>query len=263
MRFEAAEGGRLLLRQGRRPVLLGRVDGPNEGLFLHRLSGYRSPLPPLRAGLTRSGANLPHRYARWLEDSPHGPLHDARWLLGLRRVFPPYVWTGDFVRGWPDTYLDWCAGGWQGVVPLRPLSSPDAPRVKAYRRRAREGTLAPVLLWFVTPLDGWLILDGHDRAVAALAEGSDPECVILERVVDEDVRRRQSRTLIDEHERSAAALARRPGTEHQRRRLAQGLGAALADLPCETARTVAWPLPGGPDTWDDLAARTVFECPRD
>ncbi|MFF5517656.1 hypothetical protein [Streptomyces coeruleorubidus] len=109
---------------------------------------------------------------------------------------------------------------------LRPLSPPDAPRVKAYRRRAREGTLAPVLLWFVSPLDVRLILDGHDRAVAALAEGSDPECVILERLVDADVRRRQLRTLTDEHERSAAALARRPGTERQRRRLAQGIGTA-------------------------------------
>ncbi|WP_346138022.1 hypothetical protein [Streptomyces coeruleofuscus] len=87
--------------------------------------------------------------------------------------------------------------------------------------------------------------------------------MILERLVDEDVRRRQSRTLTDEHERRAAALARRPGTEHRRRRLAQGLGTALADLPREAARTVARPLPGGPATWDDLAARAMFECPRD
>jgi hypothetical protein len=29
-------------------------------------------------------------------------------------------------------------------------------------------------------------------------------------------------------------------------RLAQGLGTVLADLPCEAARTVAWPRPGGP-----------------
>ncbi|MDQ1020073.1 hypothetical protein [Streptomyces afghaniensis] len=263
MRFEAADGGRLLLRQGRRPVLLGRVDGPDEGLLLHRLPGYRSPLPPVRADLARSNANMPHQYTRWLEDSPHGPLHDARWLLAPRRVFPPYVWTGDFMRGWPGCHLDWCAGGWQGVVPLRPLSAPDAPRVKAYRRRAREGTLAPVLLWFVTPLDGWLILDGHDRAVAALAEGSDPECVVLARAVDDGVWRRQLRTLTDEHERRTAEPARRPGTEALRHRLAQGLGTALADLPYEAARTVAWPLPGGPAAWDDLAARAMFECPRD
>jgi hypothetical protein len=46
-------------------------------------------------------------------------------------------------------------------------------------------------------------------------------------------------------------------------RLAQGLGTVLADLPCEAARTVAWPLPGGPAAWDDLAARAMFECPRD
>ncbi|MEU0244964.1 hypothetical protein ABZ192_11650 [Streptomyces sp. NPDC006235] len=67
------------------------MDGPNEGLFLHHLPGYRSPPPPVRADLTRSNADLPRQYARWLEDSPHGPLYDARRLLGPRCVFPPYV----------------------------------------------------------------------------------------------------------------------------------------------------------------------------
>ncbi|MFI6853318.1 hypothetical protein [Streptomyces sp. NPDC050416] len=143
---------------------------------------------------------------------------------------------------------------------MRPLSPPDAPRVKACRRRAREGRLAPVLLWFVTPLDGWLILDGHDRAVAAPAEGSDTECVVLARPVDDDVWRRL-RNLTDEYERRTAAPARRPGAADHR--LAEGLGTALADPPCETARTVARPLPGGTAAWDDLAARAMFECPRD
>ncbi|MEU5592384.1 hypothetical protein [Streptomyces sp. NPDC020298] len=178
LRFEAADGGRMLLRQSGRPVFLGRVDGPNEGVFLRHLDGYRSPLPPVRSALMRSDVNWPHQYARWLEGAPDGPLHDARWQLAERQVFPPYVWTGDFMRAWPDCYLDWCAGGWEGVVPLRPLSPPDAPRVKAQRKHAREGTLAPVLLWWVTALAGWLLLDGHDRAVAALAEGADPGCVV-------------------------------------------------------------------------------------
>ncbi|MFC8097634.1 hypothetical protein [Streptomyces sp. NPDC057363] len=256
LRFEAADGGRLLLRQEGRPVLLGRVDGANEGLFLHHLGGYRSPLPPPRAALTRSGDHNPvHQYARWLEEAPNGPLHDARWLLGERRVFPPYVWTGDLVRDWPDCYLDWCAGGWQGVVPLRPLSPPDAPRVKAYRRQAREGILAPVLLWSVTALDGWLILDGHDRAVAALAEGGDPACVVLTRVLDEDVWRRQPDECVEEHLRRTAAPTpgpRRPATD-------QALAATLADLPYDPARTVSWPLPGGPTAWDALAAHAVLD----
>lgn len=77
---------------------------------------------------------------------------------------------------------------------LRPLSAEDAPRVRAHRTHARDGTLAPVLLWWVTALDGWLLLDGHDRAVAALAEGRTPPCVVLTRVPDEEDWRREART---------------------------------------------------------------------
>lgn len=38
-----------------------------------------------------------------------------------------------------------------------------------------------MLLWELSAFDGWLILDGHDRAVAALAEGYEPASVILAR----------------------------------------------------------------------------------
>ncbi|MGB8939405.1 MAG: hypothetical protein WCD21_04060 [Streptomyces sp.] len=37
----------------------------------------------------------------------------------------------------------------------------DDPRVKAYRKQARDGTLPPVLLWWVSGLDCHLVLDGH------------------------------------------------------------------------------------------------------
>ncbi|KUN25961.1 hypothetical protein AQJ11_18565 [Streptomyces corchorusii] len=51
-----------------------------------------------------------------------------------------------------------------------------------------------MLLWWVTALDGWLLLDGHDRAVAALAEGRTPPCVVLTRLPDEEDWRREART---------------------------------------------------------------------
>ncbi|MGV9457142.1 hypothetical protein [Streptomyces sp. NPDC003635] len=205
----------MLLRQGERPLLLGRADGTGccRDLAMHRFDGYRSPLPPIRSALMRAPGNWPHRYTSWLEDAEGTPLCDGRWEVRERRQFPPYVWGGEeFVRDWPGGSLElYCGGGWNGVLPLRRLSAPDAPRVKAYRKHAREGTLAPVLLWSVTFLDGWLILDGHDRAVAALAEGWTPPCAVL---------------ALEEADRT-------------------------------------WPLPGGPVTWDGLAAPVMLECPRD
>ncbi|MGW7301002.1 hypothetical protein [Streptomyces sp. NPDC054829] len=253
LRFETAGRARMLLRQGERVLLLGRADGEGccRDLALHRLDGYRSPLPPIRSALARDPGNWPHRYASWLEESTGTPLHDGRWQLGERRAFPPYVWGNEeFVRDWPGGSLAlYCGGGWNGVLPLRRLSAPDAPRVKAYRKQAADGTLAPVLLWWVAFLDGWLLLDGHDRAVAALAEGRTPPCVVLTRVADDEVWRREFTAITE-------------GTPHTRH-MTPAYGDTLAGLPYEPAGTRTWPLPGGAPAWEDLAGQAVFQYPRD
>ncbi|MEV5338849.1 hypothetical protein AB0K93_10215 [Streptomyces sp. NPDC052676] len=242
LRFETDGHGRILLRQGGRPLLTGRHEGGGccRDLVLHRGDGYRSPLPPLTAAQQRSPVDWAHRYARWLEDAPDTPLHDGRWQLARRGDLEPGVWGEDFVRDWPGARLELlCGGGWHGVLPLRPLSPPDAARVKAYRKHAREGTLAPVLLWWVSFLDGWVILDGHDRAVAALAEGRQPPVVELTALPDEAAWRRAADELTQVHERDRERRAALP--ERQRAAMERNHGFLLADLPYEAGRTPLWP----------------------
>ncbi|WP_458243420.1 hypothetical protein [Streptomyces sp. MAI_2237] len=258
LRFEA-DGRRRLLRQGGRPLLLGLLEGDGccHQLRVRRLDGHRSPLPPVRAETMRTPGAWPHRYARWLEDADESPLHDGRWLLGERNAFAPGIWTEDFATGWPDGRLDlFCGGGWHGVLPLRRLSSPDAPRVKAYRKHAREGTLAPVLLWWVSFLDGWLLLDGHDRAVAALEEGGVPPCVVLTRVEDDERWRRTAAEMTEQWRRETAEPAP-AGAERLRAAREEGHALALASLPYDEARTEVWPFAGTPADWDDLPADGV------
>ncbi|CAL9427997.1 hypothetical protein [Streptomyces sp. enrichment culture] len=236
LRFETGGHDRILLRQGGRPVLRGRFAGEGccRDLLLHRLPDYRSPLPPLRSDWQRGPAARAHQYARWLEDAPESPLHDGRWQLIERAAFAPGIWTEDFVRDWPDTRLEiLCGGGWHGVLPLRELSPPDAARVKAYRRHAREGTLAPVLLWRVSFLDGWVILDGHDRAVAALAEGRQPPGVELVRLLDEQAWRRTAAEITEAY----------AGHGHRHARAERAHGDVLASLPYDEGATPLWPGP--------------------
>ncbi|MEV0171078.1 hypothetical protein AB0I00_08105 [Streptomyces sp. NPDC050803] len=262
LRFERASGGRLLLRQGERPVLLGRSVGKGccPELYLHRLDGYRSPLPPLRSAEMRSSVNWPHRYAGWLEESDGTPLWDGRWELARRGGFPPGIWTEDFVRAWPSGRLElYCGGGWHGVLPLRRLSPPDAGRVKAYRKHAREGTLAPVLLWWVSFLDGWVILDGHDRAVAALAEERTPQCVELTQVPGEEQWRRAAEEVTEAHEHRMRGLDDEP----RRAAVERAYADTIASLPYGVPPTRLHDLPGGAETWDELAARVMFQCPRE
>ncbi|MBO3739145.1 hypothetical protein [Actinoplanes flavus] len=145
LRWELAGADRMLLRQEGRAVLFARVHPNRYGVRLFRTGGFRSPVDPIRAGETRrltTAASWSYRFAgTW----PRRP--------GPRRL-PPYGLTSDLVLDWPDAELDWLGDGWNGVVPLRPLPTPDDGRVKAYRKPARDGRLPPLLLWWASNLDG-------------------------------------------------------------------------------------------------------------
>lgn len=238
LRVELADGGRMLVRQCGNPVLLARVDEDRGGVRVLRRTGYRSPIAPLRADDSRRNTDWPRLFADRLGDSDCGPLHAGRWLFSPRPTLPPYTWAVDFQRDWPACYVDW----WEGctpIVPLRPLSDAEAPRVKAYRRRLREGNLPPVLLWAVTGLDGWLILDGHDRAIAALAEGQEPSAVVLARGSSPAAQARVIDAVVEHQEQILT------GTHHRedkvREALAQQLAQLAATMPHDTERTLAWP----------------------
>ncbi|MEU6992167.1 hypothetical protein ABZ953_16090 [Streptomyces sp. NPDC046465] len=243
LRFEVTTDRGWVLRQGERPLIEARSEGEGccRDLRLRRLPGYRSPLPPLSAATMRDGADRSHRYARWLEDTENGPLYRGRWSLRPRTTFAPGIWSSDLVRDWPDATLELlCGGGWHGVLPLRPLPAPDDPHVKACRKHVREGTLAPVLLWWVSFLDGWLLLDGHDRAAAALAEGAPPHCVELARVPDDADWRATAEAITEGHGELMAKLAARPAgphTERQRQAVDRGYADALSTLPYDAADT--------------------------
>ncbi|KAA8997609.1 hypothetical protein FJU30_17675 [Affinibrenneria salicis] len=80
----------------------------------------------------------------------------------------------------PVCWVDWW---WRSerVLNLRD-SQPAGGRVKWWRKVSRAGSLPPILLWRVAGLSSWVILDGHDRLCAALAEGIPPHFIALSEV---------------------------------------------------------------------------------
>ncbi|MCE0446133.1 hypothetical protein LT493_18650 [Streptomyces tricolor] len=132
-------------------------------------------------------------------------------------------------------------------------------RVKAYRKQARDGTLPPVLLWWVSGLDCHLVLDGHARLAAAIANRRHPRCCTC------TAPRRATRS-----PRAPARAVRRylkpnwPATPS----CAPSTGAAVPDGTATAGPTLArrlrelrtasrpswaWPLPGGAQQWHRVA----------
>jgi hypothetical protein len=147
--------------------------------------------------------------------------------------------------------VDWIArqGGWQ-VLPLRRLSDVADGRVKAYRKQARVGVLPPVLLWWISGLDCYVILDGHDRILAAIAENLEPPFIALSNV---DRRRLETDTqaVVDRYsaEQQLIEAADLDAVAESSRRLAW----TLTEIHTDYCRTRAWIMPEGRTAWDAAA----------
>ncbi|MFI5530134.1 hypothetical protein ACIA8O_16475 [Kitasatospora sp. NPDC051853] len=270
---------RILLTQASRPVLFAAVEGL-EGVDFWRTDAYRSVLPPLRADTARAVAGDParwaHRFAHHLADPSESPLHDGRWLLTpdcpLPRRRPAVLshreyWSDLLAEGHPDGYLDWYAhsGSWE-VVPLRPMPGADDSRVKAYRKQAREGTLPPVLLWWVSGLDSHLVLDGHARLAAAVAESVEPPLLQLHRTTPPDDRAARTEEAVTAYQDTLTRFANLrtlhgPAVPDGATPAGAELARRLHTLDTAERPTWSWPLPGGTPRWTELATRATAGRP--
>ncbi|KOV60642.1 hypothetical protein [Streptomyces sp. MMG1121] len=263
---------RLLLAQQSRVTLLAAVDEDFCGVEFWRTDAYRSPLPPLRAATGRALADRldrwAYRFVQHLLDASGSPLHDGRWLLSRespllrwnhgRRPQAEY-WKSMLVEGHPDGYIDWFIhnGSWE-VLPLRPMPDADDSRVKAYRKQAREGTLPPVLLWWVSGLDCHLILDGHARLAAAIAESTAPSLLHLHRTAPSDEVAAGTEQAIHLYEAELARFAELrtahgAGVPDGAAIAGPALARRLQELHTARQPSWAWPLPGGEVHWRRVA----------
>lgn len=70
---------------------------------------------------------------------------------------------------------------WWDNEPLLALHAvaPHNSRLKWWKKVCREGELPPVLVWFVSGIGAYVILDGHYRLQAALSEKIPPRFIVL------------------------------------------------------------------------------------
>ncbi|MEV6637794.1 hypothetical protein AB0M54_44405 [Actinoplanes sp. NPDC051470] len=261
LRLEVAGRGLLVLRHDDTVTLMARVDDNHYGVEYAMTGHYRSPVPPIRAAHAAAvGAASPARWAYHFAASlTGGPLHTGRWAISVEvpRLRPTERWA-ELLLPQPQGEIDWFMdnGAWQ-ILPLHPLASVDAGRVKAYRKQARDGILPPVLLWWVSGLDCYVVLDGHDRLVAALAEDREPPLLALSSV-DTDQVARDTEDALSRYTTTTQGLDRQitagsPGAEAALVAVDRRLADTLQTIESRYGTTRAWPLRGGTPQWNALA----------
>jgi hypothetical protein len=280
LRVEVTGGRRLLLRQADRVVLLGVQRARRRGVHYARTGQYRSPLPPLTAGHARQvressadddawAARWTHEYLGFLEAASDGPLYGGHWIMAWGMPswsvagHWPHLTTVDPDRG----HITWFGYGdpdedQRDVLPLRRLSPATAGRVRSYRRQAREGILPPALLWWVSGLNTLVVVDGHDRIAAALAEHTVPAVIVLAPNPDpllasmaypHFVRAYEGR---EQHLRAAVEHGDDLAKAHLAK-VTRRFATQVNEEIRREGRARAWPVRGGPAAWQSHAARLV------
>jgi hypothetical protein len=267
LRIEAASGRRVRIVAGGAPILWGRVERYHGGVWWLREEDRAPVIGPIDAPVVRTApdGDRDEWYAHWarhllgeLVRSHRSPLDGGDWEL--RRAIDAraeerkedLTVVENLEAGVPPGthgFEDWGISGSGGILGRRPPSPGDNGRVKAWRKRARDGTLPPVLLTFVTAFDMHLVLDGHDRLQAALLEGQWPPMLTLTPIVE-----LPHPTSPDVREAVTFEYERRMRDSAIPRELATRLGHMLSQVHRAPGHTVsrsrAFPLAGGAAAWD-------------
>ncbi|MGN9765403.1 hypothetical protein ACTMS2_09540 [Micromonospora sp. SD12] len=260
-----AGGGRILLRQSDQVVLLAKVHQDHAGVEYLTTGRFRPLIAPMRSVHAEATADAgggcrsrrwAHYFASALQAADQSPLYDGRWLLGATATHLEHTpWARSSAHRWATLLLtenpgeiDWFSrqGGWQ-VLPLRRLSGATDARVKAYRKQARAGILPPVLLWWISGLDCYVILDGHDRILAAVAEEQEPPLIALASV-DRHRQETHSQVAVDRYRTEQQLIP--PGNVEALAMSSRCLARTLIEIRTDYHPTRAWMLPGGRAAWD-------------
>ena len=191
---------------------------------------------------------------------------DAGWLsTGVAGRSLASVCHLDRVATQPSAgYAAWDFGDALEPLAMRAMSEPNEGRVKAWQRALREGYMPPALLMWMSGLDRYIILDGHDRIAAAIAEGTPPSVLVLchmqeqERVADTS----RSKAMTDEVARQLAtsrSLDLRPNRPFRVETANRLLIEAFDDRPYLAPVSRAWPLDGGASRWQSQVSYALRE----
>jgi hypothetical protein len=257
---------------GVRIGLIARVEAGWRGLWWWRPHDATTPriFPPIRAATARAiGSNLPawaRHIATQLPTSPIAYPGSWRLMLPSSREHPfgdrPLSERLEACLEVFGGRTAWSLSGSGAVYALRAVDSASA-RCKAWRKVARDGVLPPILLFFVSGIDSWLLIDGHDRLAAGLLEGRPPTVLLLSSVIE----KRWPHGARDQTERIRGLEHRArhpPANALQLAELNQQAIAVFREPRVVVARTRAWALPGGADAWwEAVRARLADGAPRE
>lgn len=254
--------GTNLLAHGR-VLLHAKTARYHEGVQIERDStvaaelAHDFPLPPIDATDLREapeggGRDWQRHWCRWVAEriDEHGFGYTSDWAVQIARhgPRPSYDWSesGPLVCNLEHTldeptsiFKSWMLNGSSHCLAMRACPNEHEGRVKHWRKQFRAGRMPPIVVWWLSGLDCWLLIDGHRRLLAARLEGQLPATIAVYSFIE--VHWPATDETIERHERERAHRERQgPLTPAAIRQLDERLIRIHDDRPHFHPVTRAW-----------------------
>ncbi len=198
-----------------------------------------SPMSMLHPGLWMM-QSVPHKYGWVFEGMHENKSHIRNWRSPIYDV-------KDALEKDALVYIDWEAAGSARLLNLK-VPNAESGRVKWWRKKARENALPPILVWYLSNLTDYVIIDGHDRLQAAILEDMPPDFLVLQsgnEIAVEPNFENQAKVLHSLEHRAANKKFKPISTEDLNAVLIQ----AFDDRPEISIHTRAWATRLTQETW--------------
>ena len=243
MRLQTGADGRIKLINSDHPVFWATMTRYYSGVWLIK-SFYETtleemPIPPIRSSDIESrkvltGDNKLKAWSRYfiqqLTTSKASFLYPGLWMCS---AFVCDSTSGEWCYHSVDTiqnhdcraiyqvkqalredqpeWIDWGINGSYDLISLKQPDQHDG-RLKWWRKKAKENSLPPILIWYLRCLDSYIIIDGHYRLQAAYLENTPPELMVLYSAEEINVTQDESaqRSIIQSLSQTSTSKRRKP-----------------------------------------------------
>jgi len=205
--LESGINCRFKLQSKENPILWGTFGSEYWGVWiLNNKIDWKlkdMPVKPINSATVEESKNADYYkfwsrfFAKQLSNESQSILSSGLWTITIGSTFENRMAnTSEFINDIENAFdkenprwIDWDIGRNGSIVALKNEPNKENGRVKWFRKLVREESCPPVLVWYLSCIDGYVILDGHSRLKAFQLESSDVKFLVLNSVIKEEIKR--------------------------------------------------------------------------
>ncbi|UII25421.1 hypothetical protein LVD15_19245 [Fulvivirga maritima] len=205
--LESGNNCRFKLYNNSQPVLWGTFGSDYWGVWalINPLDWELSDMPvaPINAATVEESKNEEYYwfwsrfFAKQLGDKNDPYLSKGIWTITIGSSYENRAAnTSEIIYDLDDAYvtenprwIDWDIGKNGNIIALKNEPNIESGRVKWYRKLVRENACPPVLVWYLTCLSAYIIIDGHARLKAFQTEAIPAKFLILNSIREQEIKR--------------------------------------------------------------------------